>query len=108
MAQTWKELSGLRDHPTGEQWQPGAGGLCLHTILIDPDNPQRIVVAISAAGAFRTDDGGETWQPINRGLRSRELPARGARGRALRAPHRHEPRRSPDTLFMQKHWHVMR
>src|SRR5213075_460635 len=72
--QTWLELSGLRDHPTGEQWQPGAGGLCLHTILIHPDDPQRMIVAISAAGTFRTDDGGETWRPTNKGLRSRELP----------------------------------
>ena len=58
---------GSATHETGEQWQPGAGGLCLHTILIHPDDPQRMFVAISAAGAFRTDDGGETWQPINRG-----------------------------------------
>src|SRR5438094_179164 len=70
--QSWQELSGLRDHPTGAQWQPGAGGLCLHTILIHPDDPQRMFVAISAAGAFRTDDGGEAWRPVNRGLRSRE------------------------------------
>jgi photosystem II stability/assembly factor-like uncharacterized protein len=65
--QNWQELSGLRKHQTGSGWQPGAGGLCLHTILLDPTNPQRMVVAISAAGAFRTDDGGTTWQPINRG-----------------------------------------
>src|ERR671930_249013 len=71
--QTWEELSGLRAHETGERWQPGAGGLCLHTILINPDDPQRMVIAISAAGTFRTDDGGETWRPINKGLRSREL-----------------------------------
>src|SRR3954462_12095105 len=62
---SWHELSGLRTHGTGSKWQPGAGGLCLHTILIDPSNPQRIFIAISAAGAFRTDDGGETWKPIN-------------------------------------------
>src|SRR5215471_21068199 len=67
---SWNELSGLRKHDTGPKWQPGAGGMCLHTILIDPKNQKRMFVAISAAGAFRTDDGGETWKPINKGLRS--------------------------------------
>ena len=105
--QSWQELSGLREHKTGEHWQPGAGGLCLHTILINPDDPKRIVVAISAAGAFRTDDGGETWQPINRGLRSRELPDK--EREVGHCVHRiaMNPSR-PDVLFMQKHWDVMR
>jgi hypothetical protein len=72
--QTWQELPGLREC-SGEKWQPGAGGMGLHTILIDPNNPQRIFIAISAAGVFRTDDGGQTWKPINRGLKSAyELP----------------------------------
>ena len=82
----WSELPGLRGHGSGAHWQPGAGGLCLHTILLDPSNANRIFVAISAAGAFRTDDGGATWRPINRGLRSQGIPGRGRRGRALRAP----------------------
>src|SRR6202020_889601 len=72
--QNWTELSGLRTHTTGSAWQPGAGGLCLHTIILDPSDPQRIVIAISAAGAFRTDDGGATWKPINRGLHSKYIP----------------------------------
>ena len=72
--QTWTELSGLRGHGSGPRWQPGAGGMCLHTILLDPTNPQRIFIAISAAGAFRTDDGGKTWRPINRGLHSEYIP----------------------------------
>jgi photosystem II stability/assembly factor-like uncharacterized protein len=71
---SWHELPGLRGHGTGSKWQPGAGGMCLHTILFDPTNPKRIYVAISAAGAFRTDDGGATWKPINRGLKSPYLP----------------------------------
>ena len=105
--QTWQELSGLRDHPTGAQWQPGAGGLCLHTILIHPDDPQRMFVAISAAGAFRTDDGGETWSPINRGLRSGELPDEDREvGHCVHRIAMNPSR--PDVLFMQKHWDVMR
>ena len=71
--QTWHEIPGLRGHGTGT-WQPGAGGMCLHTILIDPTNPKRMFIAISAAGAFRTDDGGKTWKPINRGLHSQYIP----------------------------------
>ena len=88
---TWQELSGLRD-VTGHLWQPGAGGMCLHTIILDPDNPDRIYVAISAAGAFRTDDGGKTWLPINKGLQLRMRAARsGRRSRPLRPQPRHAP-----------------
>src|SRR5206468_778112 len=61
-------------HGTGPKWQPGAGGMGLHTIILDASNPQRIFIAISAAGAFRTDDGGKTWKAINRGLKSQYLP----------------------------------
>src|SRR5207253_176747 len=70
----WHELPGLRGHGTGPKWQPGAGGMCLHTIILDPSNPDRIYIAISAAGAFRTDDGGKTWKPINKGLYSKYIP----------------------------------
>ncbi len=103
----WKELSGLRCHSTGQTWQPGAGGMCLHTILLDPKNHKRIYVAISAAGAFRSDDAGQTWKPINKGLRSEFIPDPDAEvGHCV---HRiaHHPSR-PDVLFMQKHWDVMR
>ncbi|HEU5012471.1 MAG TPA: exo-alpha-sialidase [Roseiflexaceae bacterium] len=104
---SWSELSGLRCHTTGSSWQPGAGGLCLHTIIIDPSNADRIFVAISAAGAFRTDDGGETWQPINRGLRSDFMPNPEAEvGHCVHNMAMHPSR--PDVLFMQKHWDVMR
>src|SRR5581483_1002812 len=71
---TWQELPGLRGHGTGPKWQPGAGGMCLHTVLLDPSNPHRMYIAISAAGAFRTDDGGKTWRPINKGLVSQYIP----------------------------------
>jgi hypothetical protein len=105
-AMTWRELPGLRTQ-RGNEWQPGAGGLGLHTILLDPSNPQRIYVAISAAGAFRTDDGGMTWKPINRGLTSKYLPDPNAEiGYCVHNLALHPSR--PDSVFMQLHWNVMR
>ncbi len=105
--QTWKEFEGLRGHPSGASWQPGAGGMCLHTILLDPSNPQRIFIAISAAGAFRTDDGGKSWTPINQGLRSEYIPDPTAEvGHCVHRIAMHPS--TPDVLFMQKHWDVMR
>ncbi|HTM09479.1 MAG TPA: exo-alpha-sialidase [Verrucomicrobiae bacterium] len=103
----WHELAGLRGHGSGPAWQPGAGGLCLHTILLDPTDPKRIFIAISAAGAFRTDDAGKTWRPINRGLHSLYIPNPTAEvGHCV---HRIAMNRSrPNVLFMQKHWDVMR
>src|SRR4051794_39219668 len=104
--QTWQELPGLRDQQ-GSRWQPGAGGMGLHTILLDPTNPQRIFVAISAAGAFRTDDGGKTWKPINRGLKSQYIPDPDAEvGHCVHRIALHRSR--PEVLFMQKHWDIMR
>jgi hypothetical protein len=104
---TWTELSGLRTHTTGSAWAPGAGGMCLHTILLDRANPQRMVIAISAAGAFRTDDGGTTWKPINRGLHSLHIPDPTAEvGHCVHHIAAHPTK--PGTLFMQKHWDVMR
>jgi photosystem II stability/assembly factor-like uncharacterized protein len=103
----WHELSGLRKHDTGPKWQPGAGGMCLHTVLLDPTNPGRMYIAISAAGAFRTDDGGNTWRPINRGLHSQYIPDPNAEvGHCVHRIAMHPAR--PSTLFMQKHWDVMR
>jgi photosystem II stability/assembly factor-like uncharacterized protein len=102
----WHELAGLRD-AQGSKWQPGAGGLGLHTILLDPSSPQRIYIAISAAGAFRTDDAGKTWKPINRGLKSQYLPDPNAEiGFCVHRLAMHRSR--PNTLFMQLHWNVMR
>jgi photosystem II stability/assembly factor-like uncharacterized protein len=105
--QSWHELSGLRAHGSGPHWQPGAGGLCLHTILVDPSDPKRIVTAISAAGAFRSDDEGATWRAINRGLRSQGIPDADAEvGHCVHHIAMHPSR--PRVLFMQKHWDVMR
>jgi photosystem II stability/assembly factor-like uncharacterized protein len=105
--QTWKELSGLRGHGSGPSWAPGAGGLCLHTIMVQPDNPARMYIAISAAGAFRTDDGGASWQAINQGLTSQHIPDPTAEvGHCVHRIAMHKSR--PNVLFMQKHWDVMR
>jgi photosystem II stability/assembly factor-like uncharacterized protein len=104
---SWHELAGLRGHGTGPHWQPGAGGMCLHTLILDKTNPKRMYVAISAAGAFRTDDGGANWKPINQGLRSNYIPDPTAEiGHCVHHMAMHPSR--PDTLFMQKHWDVMR
>lgn len=104
---TWQELAGLRGHVSGPQWSPGAGGMCLHTILIDPSNHDRMFVAISAAGTFRTDDGGKSWKPVNRGLHSEYIPDATAEvGHCVHRIALHPSR--PEVLFMQKHWDVMR
>jgi photosystem II stability/assembly factor-like uncharacterized protein len=104
---SWDELSGLREHGSGPQWQPGAGGMCLHTIILDPRDEKRIFAAISAAGVFRSDDGGATWKPKNKGLKSGEIPSAEAEvGHCVHRLALHPSR--PDTVFMQKHWDVMR
>lgn len=103
---TWQELASLRD-VQGSKWTPGAGGMCLHTILLDRGNPDRIYVAISAAGAFRSDDGGRQWKVITRGLKSRYMPDPSAEiGFCVHSIAMHPSR--PDTLYMQLHWDVMR
>jgi hypothetical protein len=98
--QSWQELSGLRDHDSRSSWQPGAGGMCLHTIVQHPNDPGRIFVAISSAGVFRTDDGGKTWRPTNRGLHSVGIPDPAAEvGHCVHRLAMHPAR--PDVLFMQ-------
>ncbi|HEY5185648.1 MAG TPA: exo-alpha-sialidase [Actinomycetes bacterium] len=105
--QEWQELPSLRQHRTAPAWAPGAGGMCLHTILLDPADPERIYAAISAAGAFRSDDSGASWKPINQGLHSEGIPDPTAEvGHCVHRLAQHPAR--PDTLLMQKHWDVMR
>jgi photosystem II stability/assembly factor-like uncharacterized protein len=104
---SWEEMPGLRGHGTGPKWQPGAGGMCLHSIVLDAKDPKRMYIAISAAGAFRTDDGGKSWKPINQGLKSQYIPDPNAEvGHCVHHIAAHRSR--PNVLFMQKHWDVMR
>ena len=104
---TWNELSGLRGHESGPKWQPGAGGMGAHTIVLDPKHPGRIYVAISAAGVFRTDDDGKTWRPANKGLRSKYLPQEDVEvGHCVHRIALHPSK--PETLYMQLHWNIMR
>jgi hypothetical protein len=104
---TWEELSSLRTHDSAPAWQPGAGGMCLHTIILDPAHPGRMFTAISAAGTFRSDDEGQTWRPVNRGLRSEGIPDPDAEvGHCVHHVTMHPSR--PEVLYMQKHWDVMR
>ena len=105
--QSWQELPALRGHESGPSWQPGAGGMCLHTIILDPATPGRMFAAISAAGAFRSDDAGQTWRPVNHGLQSQGIPDPGAEvGHCVHRLAMHPSR--PSVLYMQKHWDVMR
>src|SRR5262245_19434265 len=105
-AKTWQELAGLRA-VQGDKWAPGAGGMGLHTIIIDPTNPKRIFIAISSAGCFRTDDGGKTWKVITKGLKSQYIPDPNAEvGFCVHRIAQH--RAKPNTLYMQLHWDVMR
>ena len=98
----WQEMAGLRGHGTGPKWSPGAGGMGLHTIVQDPKNPNRMYIAISAAGAFRTDDGGKSWTAINRGLKSPYLPEPTPEiGFCVHRIALHPSR--PDVVFMQLH-----
>ena len=104
---SWHELAAVRGHESGPRWQPGAGGMCLHTVVQDPDNRERLFVAISAAGTFRTDDGGDSWKPVNQGLVSNYIPDPTAEvGHCVHRIVVHPTR--PNVLFMQKHWDVMR
>ncbi len=104
---SWDELPGLRGHGSGSAWQPGAGGMCCHTILEDPGEPNRLFVAVSAAGVFRSDDGGAEWRPANNGLHSDGIPDPDAAvGHCVHRIALHQAR--PHVLFMQKHWDVMR
>lgn len=105
---TWNPVQGLIEHPTRDRWNPGAGGLCTHSIQIDPSDPDRVYIAISAAGAFRTDDGGDTWTPINSGVAADFLPEGDDRavGQCVHKLLVHPAR--PERLWQQNHCGVYR
>ena len=104
---TWAPVEGLVRHATRERWQPGAGGMCCHSIQVDPGSPQRMLVAISAAGAFRTEDGGETWTPVNRNVAADFMPDKYPEvGQCVHKLLLHAVR--PDRLWQQNHCGVYR
>jgi photosystem II stability/assembly factor-like uncharacterized protein len=103
--ETWSLVQGLYDHPHRSQWMPGGGGLCLHTILPDPTNPKRLYVAISTGGVYRTDDGGENWQPRNQGVRAQFLPEDQRYPEWGQCVHKIAFHPSnPKRMFLQNHW----
>jgi serine/threonine protein kinase len=105
--ETWSLVRGLFDHPHRHRWVPGNGGLALHTVVLDPTDKQRIYVAISAGGVYRTDDGGSTWTPQNRGIRAVFLPNKYPEfGQCVHKIVMHPTR--PERLFLQNHWGLYR
>ncbi|MFN2637719.1 MAG: WD40/YVTN/BNR-like repeat-containing protein [Gemmatimonadaceae bacterium] len=104
---SWQPNEGLLRHEHQPRWQPGAGGLCLHTIIFDPNNPKRMLIAISAAGVYRTDDGGKTWRARNVGVRAQFLPDKYPEfGQCVHKVVHHPSR--PERLFLQNHWGLYR
>ena len=107
--ETWELEHGLFDHPHRTQWMPGGGGLCLHTILPDPSNPQRLWVAISTGGVYRTEDGGKNWQPRNKGIRAKFMPPDQQFPEFGQCVHKVVSHPSnPDRMFLQHHWGIYR
>lgn len=105
--ESWSLVRGLHDHPHRPQWQPGGGGLCLHTVLLHPANPNRIHVAISSGGVYRTEDGGNSWKVSNRGLTAEFLPNKYPEfGQCVHKIDRHPSR--PQRLYLQNHGGLFR
>ena len=105
--ETWSLVRGLWNHPHREKWQPGGGGLCLHTIIPDPSGRPRVTVAISTGGVYRSDDSGQTWQARNQGVRAQFLPDPHPEfGQCVHKVVQHPSR--PDRLFLQNHWGLYR
>ena len=105
--ESWSLVRGLWDHPHRERWEPGAGGKCLHTVLIDPANDRRITIACSTGGVYRTDDGGATWSARNQGVRAEFQPDKYPEfGQCVHKIVHHRSR--PERLFLQNHWGLYR
>jgi photosystem II stability/assembly factor-like uncharacterized protein len=106
---TWSLERGLFDHPHRTQWMPGGGGLCLHTIIPDPSNRDRMWIAISTGGVYRTEDGGKNWQPRNQGICARFMPPDQQYPEFGQCVHKVVTHASnPDRMFLQHHWGVYR
>ena len=107
LGKSWSVVRGLLDHPHRERWTPGGGGLCLHTILRDPGNADRMWIAISSGGVYRTDDGGRTWAARNKGIRAEFMPDKYPEfGQCVHKVVQHGSR--PERLFAQNHWGLYR
>jgi len=105
--ESWEPVKGLLEHEHRSKWMPGGGGLCLHTIVSDPKNKQRMAIAISTAGFYRTDDGGKSWHPRNNGVRAVFLPNKYPEfGQCVHKVVNHPSR--PERLFLQNHWGLYR
>jgi len=105
--QTWSLVEGLWNHPQRPKWQPGGGGLCLHTILLDPERPATIRVAISTGGMYVTEDDGATWRPSNSGVRAQFLPDKYPEfGQCVHKVVQSKQR--PARMFLQNHWGLYR
>ena len=106
---TWEPNKGLLNHEHQPKWQPGGGGLCLHTIVLDPKNPRRMAVAMSTGGVYRSDDGGKSWRARNVGVRAQFLPEEHRYPEFGQCVHKivHHPSR-PERLFLQNHWGLYR
>jgi len=104
---SWRLAEGLWNHPQRPRWQPGGGGLCLHTILPDPEKPKKMRVAVSAAGMYVTADGGATWRPSNKGVRAEFLPDKYPEfGQCVHKVVQSKQR--PERMFLQNHWGLYR
>ena len=104
---TWSLTEGLWNHPQRPRWEPGGGGLCMHTILLHPDNLKRMRIAVSTGGMYVTDDGGATWRPSNKGVRADFLPEKYPEfGQCVHKVV--QSKGQPDRLFLQNHWGLYR
>jgi hypothetical protein len=105
--ETWTPVEGILNHEHRPKWTPGGGGMCLHTIVPDPANKQRMIIAMSTGGAYRTDDGGKTWRARNVGVRAQFLPNPYPEfGQCVHKIAHHKSK--PERLFLQNHWGLYR
>jgi hypothetical protein len=106
---SWQPNQGLLNHEHQPKWQPGGGGLCLHTIVLDPQNPRRMLIAMSTGGVYRSDDGGKSWRARNAGVRAQFMPEEHRYPEFGQCVHKvvHHPSR-PGRLFLQNHWGLYR